>query len=160
MLLIAHAHTHTHTHALISTHTGALSLAHTHTHTLTRTHTHTHTHSLAHTHTRSRSHLHTHTPIAWSILTVFLLFSLAWGCGCAVLYEVLDDSPDDMNLDWFQGQIYPGALAHVRRSLPPNPLSPAPLNLCGSPLSFCHLSLSLSFSPSLSFLLSLFLSVF
>ena len=46
-----------------------------------------------------------HTPFR-HVLTVFLLFPLAWGCRSAVLYEALDDSPDDMYLDWFQGQIY------------------------------------------------------
>lgn len=30
------------------------------------------------------------------------------GCS-AVLYEALDDSPDDMYLDWFQGQLCPSA---------------------------------------------------
>lgn len=36
-----------------------------------------------------------------------LTVSLVPSGGCsAVLYEVLDDSPDDMYLDWFQGQLY------------------------------------------------------
>lgn len=39
-----------------------------------------------------------------SILTVSLV--LSDGCS-AVLYEALDDSPDDMYLDWFQGQLCP-----------------------------------------------------
>lgn len=37
-----------------------------------------------------------------NILTVSLV--LSDGCS-AVLYEALDDSPDDMYLDWFQGQL-------------------------------------------------------
>lgn len=35
-----------------------------------------------------------------------LFLVLSDGC-CAVLYEALDDSPDDMYLDWFQGQPRP-----------------------------------------------------
>lgn len=35
-----------------------------------------------------------------------LFLVLSGGC-CAVLYEALDDSPDDMYLDWFQGQPRP-----------------------------------------------------
>lgn len=34
--------------------------------------------------------------------------SLVLSGGCrAVLYEALDDSSDDMYLDWFQGQLFP-----------------------------------------------------
>lgn len=37
-----------------------------------------------------------------------LVLSDSDGCS-AVLYEALDDSPDDMYLDWFQGQLCPSA---------------------------------------------------
>lgn len=37
-----------------------------------------------------------------------MTISLVLFGGCsAVLYEALDDSPDDMYLDWFQGQLCP-----------------------------------------------------
>ncbi len=44
-----------------------------------------------------------------SLLCCDLVSCSLWLCdGCsAVLYEALDDSPDDMYLDWFQGQLCP-----------------------------------------------------
>lgn len=83
------------------------------------------------------------------------------GCS-AVLYEALDDSPDDMYLDWFQGQLCPSEDPGLVGpacilTLHYTPSSPhglcQPLSCCLSPflcgLSPSPLYRSLSFSATL-----------
>lgn len=85
--------------------------------------------------------------------------SLVLSDGCSVvLYEALDDSPDDMYLDWFQGQLCPyegpglvgPSCIIILHILPP--LHMVSANHCPAvPLLFFvvshpHLSLSLCYS--------------
>lgn len=73
--------------------------------------------------------------------------SLVLSGGCpAVLYEALDDSPDDMYLDWFQGQLCPPPRV-LGLSAPCKPLS-CPVSLLDSVVSYLSLAF---FSATLEF---------
>lgn len=91
-----------------------------------------------------------------------LVLSGSDGCS-AVLYEALDDSPDDMYLDWFQGQLCPSegpglvGPACIIIIITLHMLPPLLHGLC-QPLSCCISPFLCGLSPSpLSLSFSLFL---
>ncbi len=96
------------------------------------------------------------------VVTMSLVLSDSDGCS-AVLYEALDDSPDDMYLDWFQGQLCPsegpglvGPACLTLHILPP--LHMVSANRCPAVsllffvVSHLHLILSLSLFSTLEYI--------
>lgn len=74
------------------------------------------------------------------VVTISLV--LFGGCS-AVLYEALDDSPDDMYLDWFQGQLCPSDGPGLVGPVCIIDLHILPPNSHGLRPNLCHLSFSL-----------------